>query len=111
MKNVAFGLSAYVVLGLINEVSARPAVEGGTLYFRGSIVERMCELGTGASVTYGAATQHLNVTPSVVLTVNRATRLCRFADLPFVATYQVLEPAGARTASSNEKGVVTISYL
>lgn len=111
MKNVAFGLSVYVALGLISEVNAQPVVVAGTLNFRGSIVERMCELGTGATVTYGAATERINVTPSVVLAVNRATRICRFADLPFVATYQVLEPAGARAASPNEKGVVTISYL
>ena len=111
MKNVVFGLSVFGVLGLIHQVSAQPAVEGGTLHFRGSIVERMCELGTGATVTYGAATQLINVTPSVVLAVNRATRLCRLADLPFVATYQVLEPADLRAESPNEKGVVTISYL
>lgn len=111
MKNVAFGLSAYVMMGLIIEVNAQTAVDGGTLYFRGSIVERMCDLGTGAKVTYGASTERINVTPSVVLAVNRATRVCRFADLPFVASYQVLEPAGARKESPNEKGVVTISYL
>ena len=63
MKNVAFGLSVFGVLGLIHQVSAQPAVEGGTLHFRGSIVERMCELGAGATVTYGAATQRINVTP------------------------------------------------
>ena len=111
MKNVAFGLSALGVLGLMNEVSAPSAADSGALYFRGSIVERMCELGTDAALTYGPATERINVTPSVVLVVNRAARLCRFADLPFVATYQVLEPADARIESPKEKGVVTISYL
>ena len=111
MKVFALGLAACVLFGLSNEAVSETAAKGGTIEFRGKVMEAACEHGRSGAVDFGEQTKLIEVAPSVVLAVNMANNACRTGQLPFVATYQKLNTPAYSEEQGVRNGVLTISYL
>lgn len=107
MKAQVVGFVLYsVVLFSATEVSAN----GGGIGFHGQVVNSTCEVRRPSDDPSQGQTQRLQVATNVMLVVNTQGNVCSNNLLPFSTQYSVLQSADPRVDTSNESGVVTLTY-
>ena len=103
--------AACAVFWLSMQVFAQPNISSGRLVLQGAVVESVCETGVVGSIDFGPLTRLVEVTPRVMLAVNMAREGCGADVVPFVTSFQLIQPSAYSEDASGSKGIVTISYL
>lgn len=82
---------------------AAPASQSGEIRFSGQIVDSGCQVGpVGAFVARNS--RQIEITPGVKVDVDTDRNACSHQALPISMRYETLK-------TSNDKGIVIISYL
>lgn len=104
-------LAACAVFWFSMQACAQPNISSGMMVLQGAVVESGCETGTVGSIDFGALTRLVEVAPRVMLAVNMAREGCGIDVVPFVTSFQLIQPSAYSEDASGSKGIVTISYL